>query len=82
MSFHLLGAPDETLRLKSFGSTSKGAKAVIRIEIETSDMWALGHALKELAEVQAGQQLKPARPNSPLALTTADRTSLVPGEHS
>ncbi|NEX47626.1 hypothetical protein [Pseudotabrizicola algicola] len=61
MGFHIFGAPDEKLRLKSFGATVKGVKATIRIEIETEDMAALGYALGELGEVQQGQRAKSVR---------------------
>lgn len=61
MSFHLFGAPDEKLRLKSFGAVVKGAKATVRIEIETDDMGSLGWALRELGEVQQAQRAKPAK---------------------
>ena len=67
MSFYLSGDPEESLRLKSFSSTSKGGKATIRIELETSDFYDLGYALKMLASVQDGQKRK-LKPVTRLAL--------------
>lgn len=61
MSFYLFGSPDEQLRLKSFSSTSRGGKCTIRIEIETTSPHHMGYALEELAKVQAGQRVKPAK---------------------
>ena len=71
MTFYLFGTPDEELRLKSFSSTSRGARSVIRIEIETSSPWRLGSTLEALAEIQKGQCAKPEKPRPkarPLAL--------------
>lgn len=48
--------PDERIRLKSFSGISKGAKATIRIELETDDMAAFGYfldGLRRLKEEQA-----------------------------
>lgn len=59
MSFYLSGEPEESLRLKSFSSSSRGGKATIRIELETSDFDDLGYALGRLAKVQDGQKRKP-----------------------
>ncbi|RWR31307.1 hypothetical protein D2T31_04700 [Sinirhodobacter populi] len=58
--FYLNGAPDAKLRLKAFSGASKNGKHVIRIEIETSDTYYFGNALKELGEVQAGQKPRKA----------------------
>ena len=59
MSFYLSGEPEESLRLKSFSSSSRGGKATIRIELETSDFDDLGYALRMLVSVQDGQKRKP-----------------------
>lgn len=73
MTFYLFGKHDEALRLKSYASSSRGTKMTIRIEIETSDPFAYGYALGQLAEVQKGQRTKPEKPKpkpkaKPLAL--------------
>ena len=60
MSFYLFGRPDEPMRLKSYSATTKAGKTVLKIELESTDMWAVAHALTELAQVQAGQRIKPA----------------------
>ena len=60
MSFYLLGKPDEALKLKSFEATVRGAKAVVKITVETDDMSAMGFALQGLGEVQKGQRVKPS----------------------
>ncbi|MAU46250.1 MAG: hypothetical protein CMP09_15825 [Yangia sp.] len=54
--FMLSDRPDTALRLKSFSSATRGEKATIKIEIETTDMWALAGALKDLGDVQRGQK--------------------------
>lgn len=59
MTFRIFGLPEETLRVKSFSSSTKGTKGVIRIEIETSDLFELGFTLRTLDEVQKGQRRKP-----------------------
>lgn len=58
--FMLSDRPDTALRLKSFSSATRGEKATIKIEIETTDMWALAGALKDLGDVQRGQKLPKA----------------------
>ena len=42
----------EASRLKSFSSTTKGEKGVVRIEIETADARDLYHLLRDLAEIE------------------------------
>jgi len=59
VSFYLSGTPEESLRLKSFSSTSRGGKATIRIELETCDFDDMGYALRCLTKVQEGQKRKP-----------------------
>lgn len=54
--FFLSGDHDESLRLKSFGATSRGGKSTIRIELETTDPYDLGYALSKLSEVQKAQR--------------------------
>ena len=61
MAFYLFGKPDETLKLKAFSATVKGATATVSISITTNDMSALGYALQGLGEVQKGQNAKPPR---------------------
>ena len=59
MSFYLFGRHDEKLRLKSYSSSTTGTKGTIRIVLETSDLFELGFALRQLGEVQKGQRRKP-----------------------
>mgnify|MGYP001240535170 CR=1 FL=1 len=61
MGFYIFGEPTEKLRLKSFSASVRGAKAILKIEIETDDMSRLGFALQELGEVQKGQRVKTPR---------------------
>ena len=70
MTFYLWDKHDAKLRLKSFSSSSRGEKMIIKIEVETSDAGEFGWALQCLAEVQKGQRTKPApKPKAkPLAL--------------
>ena len=49
-------AADDRLRLKSYTATTRGAKSVIRIELETEDTFELAHALRCLGETQAKQK--------------------------
>ncbi|PTV94038.1 hypothetical protein C8J27_11089 [Rhodobacter aestuarii] len=68
MAFWIDGDRQNPLRLKSFSSsgTSSG-KSTIKITLETSDPWALGDALRGLAEVQRSQNDK-QEPKRRLAL--------------
>ena len=62
MSFWLQDEHDAPLRLKSFSSScTSGGKSTIKITLETSDPWALGDALRQLADVQKSQAAKPER---------------------
>ncbi|MBP8931264.1 MAG: hypothetical protein KBG46_08290 [Paracoccus sp.] len=61
MSFHISGRVDDDLRLKSATALVNDGKATITIIIETSDMLALGHAMKKLAEVRASQDMNVAQ---------------------
>ncbi|WP_353429470.1 hypothetical protein [Paracoccus denitrificans] len=61
MTFRLFGLPEAELRLKSFSSSSRGTRMTIRIEVETSDPFEFGYALRNLAEVQKGQRAKPKK---------------------
>lgn len=70
MGFYLFGAPDESLKLRAFSASVKGAKAILRIEIETEDISKLGFALQELGEVQKGQR---AKPHARLALPAPEK---------
>lgn len=54
--------PDSPIRLKSFSGASKGTKATIRIELETSDMTEFGYALDRLRHLQAEQKAPPVKP--------------------
>lgn len=40
--------PDGHMRLKSFSSSSRGDKALIKIEVEVSDLSEMGYALSRL----------------------------------
>ncbi len=68
MSFFLSGDPDEKLRLKSFTSSSRGARMTIKIECETDDPYELAYALMALGKVQRGQRAKQKPKATPLAL--------------
>lgn len=76
MGFFIHDAPDSPLRIKSFSSTTKGERAVLRIDLEITDLSWLGYTLKELAEAQKKQRQKPKpepkpkvqKPAKPLAL--------------
>lgn len=65
-TFFISGAHDSELRIKSFSSTTKGEKATIRIELETDDLYWLGHTLRELAATQKSQRQKPKPEPKPL----------------
>ena len=72
---HISGNPESYLKVKSFSSSTRGEKAVIRLELEVSDLSWLGYTLKELAEIQKEQRRKPkpepkakAAKQKPLAL--------------
>ena len=67
MTLRIFGLPEETLRVKSFSSSTKGTKGVIRIELETSDLFELGFTLRTLDEVQKGQRRKPEPKPKPKA---------------
>lgn len=71
MSFYLFGEPDDALKIKAFSSSTKGNKATIRIELETSNMTEFGWALRSLAETQQGQRAKPKREPKPKATPPA-----------
>ena len=58
MSFYLFGEPDDALKIKAFSSSTRGGKATIRIELETSNMTEFGWALRSLAETQQSQRAK------------------------
>ena len=70
MNFVIWDTSDTKLRLKSYGSTARGEKMTVRIEVETTDPFEFGYALQSLAEVQKGQRAKPKpKPKAkPLAL--------------
>lgn len=71
------------MKLRNFGSSTKGTRGVVKIEIEVSDPSALGYLLKELGEAnveieraraasaEAERREKNCRtlPAKPLALT-------------
>ena len=67
--------PFSTIRLKSFTSTTKGGKAVIRIELETEDMHDLGYELERLKKLQADQAAEGKRKTSRLALPKPEALS-------
>lgn len=62
MSFIIFDSPDEELRIKSFSSSTKGEKGIIRIEIECSDLGHLGFALRTLANTQKAKRAMPEKP--------------------
>lgn len=49
--------PEGNLRLKSFSSSTRGTKGVIKIEVETDDLDELGFFLGSLARLAAQQKL-------------------------
>lgn len=49
------------MRLKSFGSTTRGHKASIKIELEADDFDDLGYVLSRLSEIDARQKAEAAR---------------------
>lgn len=59
MSFFIHGSPEAAAQIKSFSSSTRGERAVIRIELEVTDLSWLGYILKELAETQKAQRRKP-----------------------
>lgn len=60
--------PFSTIRLKSFSSSTRGGKAVIKIELETEDMHDLGYELERLKHLQASQAAESKRKTTRLAL--------------
>lgn len=76
--FMLSGGPEERLRLKSFTSTSRGAKTTLKIELVSDDPYAVAYALENLAAVAEAQKpVKPTRRQpekpKPLALPAPAR---------
>lgn len=65
---------DKHSRLKSYSASVKGAKSVVRIEIECDEPGSLGYLLKELGDIQREQtqrekaEKKAAAKAKPLAL--------------
>jgi len=55
----------EHLRLKSFSSTTKGTKGVVKIEVEIDDLYELGFFLRSLADTEAEQKRKAAEARKP-----------------
>ncbi len=53
---------DGTVRLRTYTATSKGAKATIKIELETSDRFDLASVLRQCDEIDRQQReaVKPA----------------------
>lgn len=49
---------DQHSRLKSYSAAVKGAKSVVRIEIECDEPGSLGYLLKGLGDIQREQELK------------------------
>jgi len=71
------------MKIRSFGSSTKGTRGIVKIEIEVSDPSAPGYLLKELgeanaeidraraasAEAERQEKKRLSRPTKPLALT-------------
>lgn len=57
----------EGQRLKSFTSTTRGTKGIVKIEVEFDDLWELGYFLRGLAEAEAEQKRKAAEARKPKA---------------
>lgn len=65
MSFHLFGCPEDKLRLKTFGTTSRGNKVTLKIKLETCDPETLVYALQGLAKVRKKQSALEKRAKKP-----------------
>lgn len=48
--------PDSSIRLKAFSSSSRNDKALIKLEVEVSDLSELGYALSRLQHQMAEQK--------------------------
>jgi len=57
----------EHSRLKSFSSTTKGTKGVVKIEVEIDDLYELGFFLRSLADTEAEQKCRAAEARKPKA---------------
>lgn len=66
---------DGAVRLKTYSSVSKGAKATIKIELEATDRYDLASILRQLDEIDREQReaVKPA----PKASRPATRKALL-----
>lgn len=71
---HIFSEPQDGMRLKSYGSVTKGEKSTLRIEIEVDDPRELGYLLRNLQQLAQAQKAmaKPARRAKLLALPPPD----------
>ena len=51
-------------RLKKYSATVTGPKAVIKVEIETTDASALGSLLRNLGEIEVEQKARAPKPST------------------
>lgn len=65
----------ESCRIKSYSATTRGAKSILKIEIEVGDPMELGFMLRELAEEQGRQ--KTPKPDKPSASTLEPPMALL-----
>ncbi|PTW61398.1 hypothetical protein C8N35_102107 [Breoghania corrubedonensis] len=62
----------ESAQLKSYSSTSRGRKAVVKIEIEVTDLSYLGFLLQDLARAEY-EQASPSSPYRPQPKSADER---------
>ncbi|QYK42843.1 MAG: hypothetical protein KF887_07005 [Paracoccaceae bacterium] len=56
---HVFNEPRPGFRLKSFSSSSKGERSILKIELEIDDPMEVAFLLKELANLTRAQKAKP-----------------------
>jgi len=74
MGEYFMLASDGPLRLKAVSSSTRGSKATIRIEIETTDFEEMGYALNSLARLQRAQMPQKAKPRQRFLALPAPET--------
>jgi hypothetical protein len=67
---------DGEVRLKSYTAVTKGAKATIKIELETSDRYDLASILRQLDKID-GEQRDAAKPAPKITRPTAKKAQLA-----
>lgn len=66
----------DTCRLKSYSATTKGAKSIVKIEIDVADHRDLGWLLRELAEIETEQKAREKRQAKPAGGKTVRQLAL------